>query len=493
MVSKDLFLSLGELFLGSSLLFLLVFLVLLENRTQKGFYSLIELVCYFSVFVLLIFCILTFNIVDINCMLFNNSLIVNKLISFVKICLSLFVSIFLLSGMSYIKNLVTKSFEFVILILLSLFGMCFFLSSNDFLVMFLGVELQTFCLYILSNFRRNRNLSSEAALKYYILGSLSTGLLVFGCSFVYAYSGLYNFVDLRNFLSSYSIYSEISPGILLGLLFIFVGLLFKIGSAPFHFWVPDVYEGVSVWLMSFFTIVVKVCVFTFFVRFYFCVLGFLMDIWSLYVCLAILCSVFVGSLGALVQINIRRLLAYSSILNGGFLLFGFLSKDFYGVVSVFVYLFIYMLTLLCVFLVLFGLVCHNKVELKRIDSLTNLLDYNFSLSLIFVISLFSIAGIPPLLGFFGKLLVLMSGIQEGFLFFGLVIILLNAIGVFYYIRLIKVICFNRSVVFNKFLVPVQFWQAFFLSYLFLFLLGLIIYPNLVFDLVSDAVLSLYLF
>jgi NADH-quinone oxidoreductase subunit N len=351
-----------------------------------------------------------------------------------------------------IQNL--NFFEFFTIFLLSILALLLLVSSYDFLSAYLVIEMQALCFYILASFRRNSAFSTEAGLKYFISGSFISGLLLFGCSLLYGALGTLNFNNL-SLLLSFPLdgdFESIRYMVLIGILFILVTLFFKVAAVPFHFWSPDVYEGSPLSTTVIFSIIPKLIIFSFIIK---CVNTFSLMIFEfqeLFILVGIL-SVFVGTFFAIRQKRLKRLVIYSSIAQVGFLVAGLATNTVDGFVSIYFFLFVYIITSILIW----GYITQfyfsqkevNLFEGKNFTSifLSNLSNY-FKLDKIsamsFVLIFFSIAGIPPLSGFLSKILILFGLINSNFIVSACIIVIISAVSVFYYLRIVKIIFFETK-------------------------------------------------
>ncbi len=418
-----------EIFLALSIMFLLMVGVFKKSSDI--------LVYNLSVIILIILLALNINLFSINeQFLFNNSYKIDSLSLFMK-SLTIVTAIFvMISSTTYLKYLNILKIEYPILILSSILGMMVMISSNDLIVFYLGLELQSLALYVLASFNRDNILSSESGLKYFVLSALSSGLLLYGCSLVYGFSGSTNFT----IISSSSL--NIEYGVIFGLVFIIVGLAFKISAVPFHMWAPDVYQGSPTAVTLFFAALPKVAALTVFIRFLFVPFMNLIDQWQTILIFISIASMLFGAVAAIGQSNLKRLIAYSSIGHMGYALAGLASGTNQGIQSSVTYIAIYLVMTLAFFSCLFMLRKKN-VFYEKIEDLAGLSTNHPILSLALLIVLFSLAGIPPLAGFFAKFYIFMSVIEQSMYFLAIVGLLSTVVAAFYYLRLIKIIYFDK--------------------------------------------------
>jgi NADH-quinone oxidoreductase subunit N len=418
-----------EIFISLSVMFLLILGVFKKNS--------FELIHNLSIIVLLITGVIVFNeTLDIEkILLFNGSVVIDYLSSFMKIITLLAAFIVLAISKNYLDNFKISKIEYPILILSSVLGMIVMISSNDLIVFYMGLELQSLALYVLATFNRNNLKSSEAGLKYFVLSALSSGLLLYGCSLIYGFSGSTNFEIIASQLDS----NEYA--LTFGIVFILVGLAFKISAVPFHMWAPDVYEGSPTTVTLFFTMVPKIAALTVFIRFLYVPFLELIDQWQMILVFLSIASMLFGAIAAIGQKNIKRLIAYSSIGHIGYALAGVASASNDGIQSSVIYLTIYIVMNLGLFSCLLML-RRNDNYYESIDDLSGLSKNHPILSFSLLVILFSLAGIPPLAGFFAKFYIFKAVIEQSMYFLAIVGLLSTVIAAFYYLRIIKIIYFD---------------------------------------------------
>ena len=367
---------------------------------------------------------------------FNNSYIVDKLSIYMKSLTLFFSLLVLLLSNDYIKINEMNKIEYPIVILTATLGMMLMISSYDLIVFYLGLELQSISLYILASFKRDDEKSTESGLKYFILSALSSGLLLYGCSFIYGFTGSTNFEVISKNLTS------INSGAVFGIVFILVGLAFKISAVPFHMWTPDVYEGAPTSVTSFFALVPKIAAITVFIRFMYTPFINVIDQWQAIIVFLSIASMLLGAFAAIAQSNIKRLLAYSTIGHMGYALAGLSTGTNEGVQSTIIYLTIYLVMNLGAFACLFMLKREN-IFYENINDLSGLSKNHPLLGFSFLIILFSLAGIPPLAGFFAKFYIFMSVIESKMYALAVIGLLTTVVSSFYYLRIIKIIYFDK--------------------------------------------------
>ena len=420
----------SELFLAISIMSLLIIGVFKKNSSN--------LIYNLSIISLLGCLALIFSFpINENVELFNNSYKIDYLSSFMKI-LTISSGIFvLISSNKYIQTININKIEYPILALSSILGMMVMISSNDLILFYVGLELQSLALYVLASFNRDNLSSSESGLKYFVLSALSSGLLLYGCSLIYGFSGSTNFFVISENLT------QDDYVLTFGIVFIIVGLAFKISAVPFHMWAPDVYEGSPTSITIFFAILPKIAALTVFIRFLYVPFLNLIDQWQMIIVFLSIASMLFGAIAAIGQSNLKRLVAYSSIGHMGYALAGLATGTNQGIQSSISYISIYLFMNLAFFCCLFMLRRDEKY-FENIQDLSGLSKNHPLLSFCFLIVLFSLAGIPPLAGFFAKFYIFSAVIDQSMYFLAIVGLLSTVIAAFYYLRLIKIIYFDKE-------------------------------------------------
>ena len=349
------------------------------------------------------------------------------------------------------------------------------ISSNDLIVFYMGLELQSLALYVLATYNRDQLKSSEAGLKYFVLSALSSGLLLYGCSLVYGFSGSTNFDIISNQLNSEEYV------LTFGIVFILVGLAFKISAVPFHMWAPDVYEGSPTTVTLFFTIVPKVAALTVFIRFLYVPFLNLIDQWQMIIVFLSIASMVFGAVAAIGQTNIKRLIAYSSIGHIGYTLAGLATASNEGIQSSIIYISIYVVMNLALFSCLLMLRRKDQYY-EDIDDLSGLSKNHPLLSLCLLLILFSLAGIPPLAGFFAKFYVFKAVLEQSMYFLAIVGLLSTVVAAFYYLRIIKIMYFDKEK--DKYDNDHSLWLKFSLTVSTILILLYFIFPSQLIEVVS---------
>ena len=466
---ENLNLVLPEIFISLSIMFLLVLGVFKKDSSKITF--------NISLLVLLIASIITLNeTFSINRVtLFNNSVVIDHMSSLMKIITLIGAFLVLVISSAYLKSFKIFKIEYPVLILSSVLGMMVMISSNDLMVFYMGLELQSLALYVLATFNRDQLKSSEAGLKYFVLSALSSGLLLYGCSLIYGFSGSTNFNVISSQLNSNEYV------LTFGIVFILVGLAFKISAVPFHMWAPDVYEGSPTSVTLFFTMVPKIAALTVFIRFLYVPFLNLIDQWQMIIIFLSIASMLFGAIAAIGQTNIKRLVAYSSIGHIGYTLAGLATGSNEGIQSSIIYISIYVIMNLALFSCLLMLK-RNDQYYEDIDDLSGLSKNHPLLSLSLLVILFSLAGIPPLAGFFAKFYIFKAVIEQSMYFLAIVGLLSTVIAAFYYLRIIKIIYFDKER--EKYDEDHSLWLKFSLTFSTILILLYFIFPSQLIDVVS---------
>ena len=327
--------------------------------------------------------------------------------------------------------------EYPTLILFSTLGMGIMASSRDLMTLYVGLELQSLAAYVLASFMRTDERSSEAGLKYFVLGALASGMLLYGISLLYGFTGTTDFAGIANVLGG-----ELNIGLIFGVVFVLAGLGFKISAVPFHMWTPDVYEGAPTPVTTFFATAPKVAAMALMTRVVIDAMGPAVGAWQQIIIFLSLASIILGAVGAIGQKNIKRLLAYSSINNVGFMLLGLAAGTQQGVESVLTYLLVYMLTTLGAFLVVLQLRDADGNQVESIPALAGLSQRRPGLAAAMAVFMYSLAGIPPLFGFWPKYLVFEAAVNANLAPLAVAGIVASVIGAYYYIAIIKIMYFD---------------------------------------------------
>ena len=465
---ENLQLVLPEILISIIIMFLLIFGVYKKNSSS--------LVYNLSTLGLVLILAVVINLdSNIEISLFNNSYSVDNLSRFMKILLILSGIFVMLSSTKYIQINKINKIEYPILILCSILGMMVMISSNDLIVFYIGLELQSLALYVLASFNRDNILSTESGLKYFVLSALSSGLLLYGCSLIYGFSETTNFFEiLKNT-------KDAQYGLTFGIVFILVGLAFKISAVPFHMWAPDVYQGSPTSVTLFFALLPKIAALTVFIRFLYIPFFELIDQWQMIIIFLSIASMIFGAVAAIGQKNLKRLIAYSSISHMGYALAGLSTGTVQGAHSSITYMTIYLVMNLAFFSCLFMLK-RNEKYFESIEDLSGLSKNHPLLSLALLAVLFSLAGIPPLAGFFAKFYIFLAVINEKMYFLAVVGLLATVVAAFYYLRIIKIIYFDPEK--EKYETKHNLGLKFTLVISTLFIIAYFIYPSGVIEMIS---------
>jgi len=332
-------------------------------------------------------------------------------------------------------------FEFPVLIVLATLGMMVMISANDLVTLYLGLELQSLSLYVVAAINRDSTRSTEAGLKYFVLGALSSGMLLYGASLVYGFTGHTNFDGIAAVMAA----GEPGLGLVFGLVFVMAGIAFKISAVPFHMWTPDVYEGAPTPVTAFFSAAPKVAAMAMLVRIVSVAFEPAAADWQQIVVFLAIASMVLGAFAAIGQRNIKRLMAYSSISHMGYALVGLSAATLAGVTGVVLYMLIYMVMTLGTFACILAMRRKDEGNVDQIDDLAGLATTNPLMATVLTILMFSLAGLPPLAGFWAKYFVFVAAIQAGFYALAIIGMLATTVGAYYYLRIIKIMWFDEPV------------------------------------------------
>ena len=367
---------------------------------------------------------------------FNGSFIVDDFARFLKILALIGSGATLILATEFLADPSRRIFEYAILVLLSTLGMMILISAGDLIMLYLGLELMSLALYVVAASNRDDIKSTEAGLKYFVLGALSSGMLLYGASLIYGFTGTVSFAGIAVAAKTGSI------GIVFGIVFLLAGLCFKVSAVPFHMWTPDVYEGAPTPVTAFFASAPKVAAMAVFTRVTLTAFPGIMPQWQQIVVFVSIASMALGSFAAIGQKNIKRLMAYSSIGHMGFALVGLAAGTAEGAQGVLVYVAIYVAMTLGTFSVILAMK-RNGQHVERISDFAGLSRTNPLLAFFFAMLLFSLAGVPPLAGFFGKFYVFVAAIKAGLFTLSVIGVLTSVIGAYYYLSIVKVMYFDE--------------------------------------------------
>lgn len=358
--------------------------------------------------------------------------------AFAKILIYIAAIASILVAPAFFERLRAMRAEYPVLIVLATIGMSIMVSANDLMTLYIGLELNSLASYVLAAFLRNETRSAEAGLKYFVLGALASGILLFGMSLLYGFTGTTNFAGIESALGGGA-----QTGALFGLIFVLAGLAFKISAVPFHMWTPDVYEGAPTPVTLFFASAPKVAAVALTARVALEAFDGQVEAWRQIVVFAALASIVVGALGAIGQTNLKRLLAYSSINNVGFLLIGLAAASLAGVAAMLAYLVVYVAMTLGSFVALLLLQDRTGEPLETLGDIAGLSSRSPGVAWSLLVLMFSLAGIPPLMGFWAKFVVFRAAVEADLLLLAVIGIAASVIGAFYYIKVVKVMFFDE--------------------------------------------------
>jgi NADH-quinone oxidoreductase subunit N len=371
--------------------------------------------------------------------LFDGAFVVDGFARFMKVLTLVASGAALILSFDDMRRTRTLKFEYPVLVLLATAGMLMMISANDLISLYLGLELQSLALYVMAAIRRDDLRSSEAGLKYFVLGALSSGMLLYGASLIYGFTGSTSFAVIAAAAGQTG--AGQSLGLIIGLVFLLVGLAFKISAVPFHMWTPDVYEGAPTPVAAFFSAAPKVAAMALLMRVTLDGFAGIKPQWQQVVTALAIASMVLGAFAAIGQSNIKRLLAYSAIGNIGYALIGLAAGSPEGARGVVIYLVIYVAMTLGAFGVVLAM-RHADGMTEEIDDLSGLAQNNLALATLLAILLFSLAGIPPLAGFFAKFYVFLAAVREGLWPLAIIGVLASVVGAYYYVRIVKIMFFD---------------------------------------------------
>jgi NADH-quinone oxidoreductase subunit N len=370
--------------------------------------------------------------------LFEGALIVDPFARFMKLLILAGSALTLILSFDYLRDAKILKFEFAVLILLSVVGMLLMASANNLISLYLALELQSLALYVLASFRRDSVFSAEAGLKYFVLGALASGLLLYGCSLVYGFTGTTSFAGIAAVLQG----TERSIGVIFGLVFILTGVAFKLSAVPFHMWTPDVYQGAPTPVTAFFAAAPKVAAFAMLIRLVQDAFPAVGADWRQIIIVISVASMVLGAFAAIGQTNIKRLMAYSSIGHVGYALVGLSTGTAEGVKGVIIYLAIYVVMTLGTFACILAM-RRQEGHVEDISELSGLSRHQPMLAFMLAMLLFSMAGIPPLAGFFAKFYVFLAAIEAGLFWLAVVGVVTSVVSAFYYLAIIAKMYFQE--------------------------------------------------
>jgi len=420
---------LPEIVLGLGAMALLMFGVYRGERSVRT-------IDYASVALLIIAGLIVLTLPAGKLVTFDGSFVVDGFARFLKVLAIIGSAAAILMSIDHAERERQQRFEYSVLIVLSTLGMLMLISAADLIALYVGLELMSLPLYVVAASHRNSLRSTEAGLKYFVLGALSSGMLLYGASLVYGFTGTVSFVGIAHSAA------DAGTGLIFGLVFLFVGFCFKVSAVPFHMWTPDVYEGAPTPVTAFFAAAPKVAGIAMFVRATVVAFPGITAQWQEIVVFVSIASMLLGAFAAIGQRNIKRLMAYSSIGHMGFALIGLAAGTSEGVQGVLVYMAIYLTMTLGVFAVILSM-RRSGGMVESIDQLAGLARTNPTMAFFLAMLLFSMAGVPPLAGFFAKFYVFLAAIKAGLYILAVIGVLASVIGAYYYLAIIKVMYFEE--------------------------------------------------
>ncbi len=433
--------ALPEIFLAGVIMLLLMFGVFQKGGLKDNDAATYRVVSMLSVVSLLLAVLLLIPVAGGRVVTFADMFVTDSFAVFTKALVLIAAALGIIMSRDFMEKHHVARFEYPILIVFAALGMMLMISANDLISLYMGLELQSLSLYVLAAIQRDDNRATEAGLKYFVLGAVASGLLLYGSSLVYGFTGTTNFDVLSALFVSGG---DVSTGLVIGIVFILAGLAFKVSAVPFHMWTPDVYEGAPTPVTAFFAVAPKIAALALFVRVMVGPFGDLLAQWQQVVVLISILSMILGALAAINQRNIKRLMAYSSIGHVGYALVGLAAGTEEGTRGVLIYLAIYLVMNVGTFACILCMQRGGRM-VEGIDDLAGLGKTHPLLAATLVVFMFSLAGIPPLAGFFGKLYVFLAAIEAGLFALAIIGVVTSVIGAFYYLRIVKVMYFDEPV------------------------------------------------
>ncbi len=369
---------------------------------------------------------------------FGGAFVNDDFARYVKLIIGLASAAAIVLSRNYLKREKLDQYEFSVLLVYAVLGMGIMVSANDLLTLYIGVEMQALALYVMAAFNRDSLRASEAGLKYFVLGALSSGILLYGASLIYGYAGTLRFDGI-----ALALQGDYGPGLVGGMIFLLCGLAFKISAAPFHMWTPDVYEGAPTPVTGFFAGAPKFAAIALIARVLYEPFGDLAEGWTLALMVFAGLSMLVGALGGLMQTNIKRLMAYSSIANMGYALVPLTAGTLAGLTGMLTFMTIYIVTIIGVFACILQMRLRSGI-VEQISDLSGLAETNKGLAVTLTLMMVSLIGIPPMAGFWGKWFAFGPAIGAGHYFIVVLALVSSVVGAFYYLRIIRLMWFAES-------------------------------------------------
>ena len=432
--------ALPELFLALAIMALLMLGVFQPRDTAKKEVKASRLISFLCIITLVLAMLLVSTLSGGRLVTFQNMFVSDSFAVYSKILVLIGSALAIVISQGFIERHGMARFEYSILIVFATLGMMMMISANDLIALYLGLEMQSLSLYVIAAFQRDDTRSTEAGLKYFVLGALASGMLLYGASLIYGFTGTTNFDQLAQIFHGGG-EAEINIGIIFGIVFILAGLAFKVSAVPFHMWTPDVYEGAPTPVTAFFSVAPKIAALALFIRVMIGPFGGLVAEWQQIVVFVSMASMTLGAFAAINQRNIKRMMAYSSIGHVGYALIGLAAGDETGIRGTLIYLAIYLAMNIGTFACI---LCMRRGErmVEGIDDLAGLGKTHPMLALGLVVFMFSMAGIPPLAGFFGKFYIFAAAIEAGLYALAIVGVLTSVVAAYYYLRIVQMVYFE---------------------------------------------------
>lgn len=431
--------ALPEIFLAISAMTLLMLGVFQNWATPEGQVRASRMTSGLGVLALVLSLVLVFTVSGTKLVTFEGLFVSDAFATYAKMLILLASAFSLILAQDWLEKQSAHRFEFAVLLIFATLGMMMMVSANSLMSLYMGLELQSLSLYVLAAFHRDDARSSEAGLKYFVLGALASGMLLYGMSMVYGFTGSTDFDTIASTLKGGH---TIPAGVVIGLVFMIAGLSFKVSAVPFHMWTPDVYEGAPTPITAFFAVAPKVAALALFLRVMVGPFGDLSGQWQQVVVIISILSMFVGSFAAIAQTNIKRMMAYSSIGHVGYALVGLAVANAEGVTGVLVYLTIYVFMNVGAFSCIMAMRRGGRA-VENIGDLGGLSRTHPAMAAALTAMMFSMAGIPPLAGFFGKFYIFLAAIEAQLYTLAVIGVLTSVVSAYYYIRIIKVMYFDE--------------------------------------------------
>jgi NADH-quinone oxidoreductase subunit N len=436
---SDLALSYGSLspeivLVGGAMALLMLGVIRRETEREA------ERICWLAIGVIAVAAWLVLGQLPGTQLLFEGAFVVDAFARFMKLLTLVASAGALFLSFDYMRETRSLKFEYPVLVLLASAGMMMMVSANDLIALYLGLELQSLALYVVAAIRRDDVRSSEAGLKYFVLGALSSGMLLYGASLIYGFTGATGFAAIANASKAAGAAQHI--GLVIGLVFLLVGIAFKISAVPFHMWTPDVYEGAPTPVTNFFASAPKVAAVALFMRVALSAFSGVAPQWQQVMSALAIASMGLGAFAAIGQRNIKRLLAYSAIGNIGYMLIGLAAASPEGARGVIIYLVVYVAMTLGAFACVLSMRRADGM-VEDIDELAGLAQSNLGMATVLGVLMFSLAGVPPLAGFFAKFYVFVAAVKEGLWPLAIFGVLASVVGAYYYVRIVKLMFFDE--------------------------------------------------